>query len=76
MSKRLPVLSSREVIRALARIDFVEIPGRGKGSHHYVYRKKPPQGITIPQRKQIGRGLLRKIIKAADLTVEEFLALL
>lgn len=76
MSSRLPTLSGREVVAALAKAGFQEMRGRGKGSHHFVYRDNPPRGITIPDHKAIGRGLLRAIIRQADLTVDEFLALL
>jgi predicted RNA binding protein YcfA (HicA-like mRNA interferase family) len=73
MSSRLPVLSAREVVNALSKVDFREIPGRGKGSHIYIHRANPPKGITVPDRKEIKRGLLRAIIRQADLSVEEFL---
>ncbi|MEX2168482.1 MAG: type II toxin-antitoxin system HicA family toxin [Pirellulales bacterium] len=76
MSKRLPNLSGREVVAALAKIGFREIPGRGKGSHLFVYRNDPPKGITVPDHKEIRRGLLRRIVRQAELTVDEFLALL
>jgi predicted RNA binding protein YcfA (HicA-like mRNA interferase family) len=76
MSKSLPTLSSREVIAALKKIGFDEIASRGKGSHVFVYRDDPPKGITVPNRKEIKRGTLRAIIRQANLTVEEFLALL
>jgi predicted RNA binding protein YcfA (HicA-like mRNA interferase family) len=76
MSKRLPVLSAGDVVRALAKIGFQEIPGRGKGSHIFVYRVSPAKGITIPREKEIKRGSLRAIIREADLTVDQFLALL
>lgn len=76
MSKRLPTLSGREVASALEKADFQLIPGRGKGSHLFLHRADPPKGITVPDHKEIGRGLLRSIIRQADLSVDEFLALL
>lgn len=76
MSSRLPDLSAREVVDALKKVDFQEIRGRGKGSYIYVHRADPPKGITIPNRKEIKRGLLRAIIRQAELSVEEFLKLL
>jgi predicted RNA binding protein YcfA (HicA-like mRNA interferase family) len=76
MGKRLPVLSCREIVKALGKADFHEISGRGKGSHVFVYRSDPPKGITIPNEKNVKRGTLRSIIRQADLTVDEFLAIL
>lgn len=75
MSPQLPSLSSREVIAALQKAGFAVIPGRGKGSHTFLYRPDPPTGLTVPK-GEIGRGLLRAIIRQAGMTVEEFLKLL
>jgi predicted RNA binding protein YcfA (HicA-like mRNA interferase family) len=76
MAAKLPVLSGREVVKALTKVGFIEIPGRGRGSHIFVYRADPPKGITVPDHKEIGRGLLRAIIRQADLTVVQFVTLL
>lgn len=76
MSKSLPALGSREVIAALKKVGFSETASRGKDSHVFMYRAEPPKGITVPRQKVIKRGTLRAIIRQADLTVEEFLALL
>lgn len=76
MGQRLPVLSCREIVKALGQAGFREIAGRGKGSHVFVYRDNPRKGITIPNEKSVRRGTLRSIIRQADLTVDEFLALL
>jgi predicted RNA binding protein YcfA (HicA-like mRNA interferase family) len=76
MSKRLPVLSAVDIVKALAKVGFSEVAGRGKGSHVFVYRDTPAKGITVPREKEVKRGTLRSIIREADLTVDEFLALL
>ncbi len=76
MGQRLPVLSYREIVDALAKVGFREIPGRGKGSHIFIYRDVPAKGITVPREKEVKRGTVRSIIRQADLTVDEFLALL
>ena len=76
MGSKLPVLSGREVCTALCKAGFIQVPGRGKGSHVFLYRKDPPTGITVPNDKEVRRGTLRAILRRADLTVEEFLSLL
>jgi predicted RNA binding protein YcfA (HicA-like mRNA interferase family) len=76
MSKRLPVLSATDIAKALARVGFQEVPGRGKGSHIFVFRADPPKGITIPREREVKRGTLRAIIRQADLSVDEFVHLL
>ncbi len=72
---RLPVLKGTEVVRALQKIDFSVI--RRKGSHVRL-RHEDGRAVTVPVHKgqDIGRGLLRKILRDADLGVEEFLKLL
>ena len=76
MAKRLPAVSHSEVIKALTKVGFQEIAGRGKGSHIFVFRASPAKGITIPREREVKRGTLRAIIRQADLTVDEFVELL
>ena len=66
-------LRSEEVLRALERAGFEVI--RQRGSH---LRLRHPDGrvVTVPAYKEIGRGLLRKIIRDAKLPVDKFLELL
>ena len=67
-----PVLKGREIIAALSKIGYMET--RQKGSHIRL-QCKGKKSITIPNHI-IGRGLLRKILRDADLTLEEFQELL
>jgi predicted RNA binding protein YcfA (HicA-like mRNA interferase family) len=32
--------------------------------------------LPVPKHKELGRGVLRKIIRTADITIDEFIALL
>jgi predicted RNA binding protein YcfA (HicA-like mRNA interferase family) len=73
MSK-LPSVSSRDCIRALERAGFHVV--RQKGSHKVLHRYNPFKQTVVPERKVIGKGLLRSIIRQADLTVEDFIKLL
>jgi predicted RNA binding protein YcfA (HicA-like mRNA interferase family) len=72
---KLPVLRADELIRALERAGFQII--RQKGSH---VRMKHPDGrvVTVPVHlgRDIGRGLLRKILRDAELTREASIKLL
>lgn len=71
---RLPVVSGQECIRALESISF-EIR-RQKGSHIIMQRKTPYAMVVVPDHKTVKPGTLRKIIKDAGLTVDEFIHLL
>lgn len=76
MSKTLPVVSTRDVLRALAKVGFREIPRRGKGSHRVAVRESPRRMIIVPERREVPTGTMRAIIREAGLTVDEFRALL
>jgi predicted RNA binding protein YcfA (HicA-like mRNA interferase family) len=75
MSAKLPVVQARQVVKALECIGFRRI--RQSGSHA-TYRH--PDGrwtiVSVHSGKTIPKGTLRKIIRDAGLTVEEFVALL
>ena len=73
MSK-LPSISGRACIKALERTGFVV--KRQEGSHVILRRSQPFAQLVVPDHKELDRGTLRAIIRQADITVEEFLALL
>ena len=75
MSPRLPSVTARQVIQVLEAIGFERI--RQSGSH-VTFRH--PDGrwtiVSIHPGKTIPRGTLRKILRDAGLTVEQFVELL
>jgi predicted RNA binding protein YcfA (HicA-like mRNA interferase family) len=75
MSK-LPSLTARKVVRALKRAGFVE--DRQKGSHLILYHSRNSARTVVPVHagRTIKESLLRAILKDANLSPEEFLALL
>jgi predicted RNA binding protein YcfA (HicA-like mRNA interferase family) len=75
MSPRLPSVTARQIIRVLEAVGFEQI--RQSGSHATF---RHPDGrwtiVSIHPGKTIPRGTLRKILRDADLTIEQFLELL
>jgi predicted RNA binding protein YcfA (HicA-like mRNA interferase family) len=72
---RLPVVSGRDAVRALEKLGYVV--DRQKGSHIVLRHAEPPfRRITIPDHKEVAKGTLRAILRAAGLTTEEFNKLL
>lgn len=71
----LPIIQSNELIRALEKTGFEYV--RQRGSH---VRMRHPDGrvVTVPVHagQDIGRGLLRKILRDTELTVDDLLDLL
>jgi predicted RNA binding protein YcfA (HicA-like mRNA interferase family) len=66
----LPILQANELMVALQHAGFEKV--RQKGSH---VRLKHPDGrvVTVPVHSGsvIGRGLLRKILRDSELTIED-----
>ena len=73
---KLPILKPGELIKALEKLGFSRTR-KSKGSH---FRYKHPDGrkTTVPfhEGKDIGRGLLRKILRDVDISIEELKRLL
>jgi len=76
MASSLPVISTREAVKAFGKVGFEVVPGRGKGSHVVMHKPGWPNILTIPDRRELRRGTLRSLIRDAGLTVEEFCKLL
>lgn len=77
MTKRLPAVKPRQVIRALEKAGFVV--SRTKGSHcRLVHRTDPTRRTTVAMHasRDVPLGTLRDIIDQAGLTVDEFVDLL
>jgi predicted RNA binding protein YcfA (HicA-like mRNA interferase family) len=71
----VPILSARQVIKALAKIGY-EFDHQ-RGSHIILRRAQPPhRRVAIPNNKELPRGTLRAIIAEVGLSVEQFLNLL
>jgi len=75
---KLPILSSKDVIRALKHLGFKPAPKRGKGSHFAFVRKTKEKTylVIVPQKNEIPRGTLLSIIEQSGLTRTEFIKIL
>ena len=75
MSDKLPVLKAKEVVRALLRGGFYI--HHQTGSHaRLLHRTRPEVRVTVPiHSKDIPVSLLKRILRQASLTEEEFLKL-
>lgn len=71
----LPILTARAVMRKLVCAGFRYI--YTKGSHYFFQHSVTNRITSVPLHggKNIGRGLLSKIIKQAGLSVREFIKL-
>jgi len=69
---RLPILSGRSIVKTLTRAGYQEVRQRGS---HIRLACPGKTSITVPDHKVVGRGLLRKILRDAELSVDEFMKL-
>ena len=76
MNPKLPVVSGRESVKAFERIGYQVV--RQRGSHIRLRDESDPDHLplTVPDHKTLKPGLLRKLLRDADLTVGEFVDLL
>jgi predicted RNA binding protein YcfA (HicA-like mRNA interferase family) len=72
---RLPALAARQVCRVLEKLGFE--PLRQKGSHIF-YRHPDGRATVVPVHRgeDLGRGLLRSILRDIEVSRDEFLELL
>ena len=71
----LPRASGREAVAALTKAGYEK--DRQRGSHIVMRQTAPPhRRITIPDHHELGKGMLRAVLRQAGLTVEEFKDLL
>ena len=76
MPDKLPILTAKEVIRALQRAGFYI--HHQTGSHaRLLHSTQLALRVTVPvHAKDLPRPLLRRILRQASLTEEEFLELI
>ncbi|MDP2953842.1 MAG: type II toxin-antitoxin system HicA family toxin [Chloroflexota bacterium] len=70
---RLPLISGDDFVKAMRKIGYVW--DHTEGSHMILLH--PSKGrLSVPRHRELGRGLLRVLIRDAGLARDEFLTLL
>ena len=72
MNGKLPLFDAKEVIKILNKMGFEVI--RQRGSHIYM-KHKDGRCTVVPMHagRDIGRGLLKRILNEIDMSREDFL---
>ncbi len=71
---KLPVVSGNECIKRLKKKGYLLV--HQEGSHIIIRLPTPPYTkLSVPNHKELDRGLLRALIRGAGLTVDEFIDL-
>jgi len=66
----IPVLSGRKAVRAFQKLGWQVV--RQRGSHIIMVKEGEIVTLSIPDHKEIAKGTLRSLIRAAGITVDEF----
>lgn len=76
MGDRLPTVSARQLIAVLERLGFQLRPLTATSHRRYVHPDGRKTTVPVHPGQDIGRGLLRKILRDIELSPQEFLKLL
>jgi len=70
MAEPVRRVSGREAIKKLERAGWTL--ARRRGSHMMLTHPDYRWTLSVPDHRELGPGLLRKLIRQAELTVEQF----
>ncbi len=70
---RLPVISGDDFVKTVRKIGYVWDYTEGS---HMILLHRSGRRLSVPRHKELGRGLLRSLIRDAGLSREEFTRLL
>lgn len=68
----LPTLSGRELVRIFESLGWKVV--RQRGSHIILVKDNHTATLSVPDHKEVAKGTLRSLIRAAGITVDQFLA--
>jgi predicted RNA binding protein YcfA (HicA-like mRNA interferase family) len=76
VTPQLPIVSGRDAVRAFERLGYQVV--RQRGSHIRLRHPSDPSKLplTIPDHRTLKPGLLRGLIRDAQIEVQQFLDLL
>ncbi len=71
---KLPLISGRKAARVFEKCGWIFSRQRGS---HIIYEKPGCETIlSIPDHRELDKGLLRRLIKDAELSISDFIELL
>ncbi len=69
----LPSLNGSDVVRVFEALGW-EV-ARRRGSHIVLVKSGSLATLSVPDHRMVAKGTLRSLIRAADMTVSEFVSL-
>jgi len=67
---RLPVLSGAEAVKIFEKAGWTV--DRQRGSHVILVKDGHMATLSVPDHKEVAKGTLRSLIRAAGMTTEDF----
>jgi predicted RNA binding protein YcfA (HicA-like mRNA interferase family) len=67
----LPTLSGRDLVKILESFGWKAV--RQRGSHIILVKDNHIATLSVPDHKEVAKGTLRSLIRAAGITVDDFL---
>jgi predicted RNA binding protein YcfA (HicA-like mRNA interferase family) len=71
---KVPSIPWTDVVRVFGQVGWQH--DRTRGSHYIMTRPGRPGLLSVPMHNPVKQGTLRKLIRQAGMTVEEFVNLL
>ena len=70
---RLPLMSGDDFVKVMHKVGYVWDHTEGS---HMILLHSSRRRLSVPRHKELGRGLLRSLIRDAGISREEFIKLL
>jgi predicted RNA binding protein YcfA (HicA-like mRNA interferase family) len=70
--EKLPVLTTKQIISVLERLGFRHRPLTATSHRRYVHPDGRRTTVRVHPGQDMGRGLLRKILRDIEMSSEEF----
>ncbi len=70
----LPSVSGERAVRVFKKAGWVK--DRQRGSHVILIKPGHAASLSVPQHRELAPGTLRALIRAAEMSVDEFVALM
>ena len=67
---RLPVLSGAEAVKVFQKAGWSV--DRQRGSHVILVKDDHPATLSVPDHRELAKGTLRSLIRAAGMTTDDF----
>jgi predicted RNA binding protein YcfA (HicA-like mRNA interferase family) len=70
----LPSVSGERAVRVFQKAGWIK--DRQRGSHAILIKPGHAASLSVPQHREVAPGTLRALIRAAGMSVDEFVALM